>query len=152
MSFSISVHRCVDDPYFASPPDVSSADFDQWFAWYRERTLYDNPLGADGTVYELWHVPAKTLGLRLLVAVYNEGLVVAGRELETLSAEADKLEAFWDSLDLGNMPPYVCESWREDGSWERTYQSVREHLKERMGYLREAIQIARAKDGTLTIG
>ena len=39
----------------------------------------------------------------------------------------------------------------DDGTEERNEIPFYDHLRERMGYLREAIQIARDEDGELTV-
>src|SRR5262245_20815649 len=152
MSFSISVHHRADDLLFRSPPDVHSKEFDHWFDECMAKTVYDNPLGSDGSVHEFWHVPALQLGLPLIRSIYNDGLWLHGVDLERLGREADTLERYWKSLNLTGRRPYACHTIRGDGSEERTWISVRDHLRERMGYLREAIRVAKAEDGVLSIG
>jgi hypothetical protein len=86
MAFSITVHRRSDDALFQTPPaDVSSEEFDRWIKDCQARWLYENPLGADGTVFELWNVPAHEIGLPLVGAIYDNGLRVAGADLDCLT-------------------------------------------------------------------
>ena len=87
MAFSISVHRRSDDALFRTPPaDVSTEALDRWIKDCQAKRLYENPLGADGTVFELWNVPAHKLGLPLVGALYDNGLHVGGAALDCLRA------------------------------------------------------------------
>ena len=132
MAFGITVHRRSDDGLFQAPPaNVYSEEFDRWIKDVQARWLYENPLGAGGTVFDWWHKPAHEIGLPLVGAIYNEGLRVTDADLDRLSRELDALERFWDGADLS--------------------QELRDHLQESLGYLREAIRIALECDGILVI-
>jgi hypothetical protein len=152
MSFGITVHRLSDDELFKThPADVYSEEFDHWIKDCQERLLYENPLGADGTVFELWNVPAHEIGLPLVGAIYNDGLRVAGEDLDRLSRELDALERFWDDADFsqaGSMNQHIIHA---DGSQESRAIPLRDDLQERLGYLREAIRIAAENDGIVEI-
>ena len=132
MSFGIGVYRRTDDKLFNSPPeDVNSGMFDEWFEVCRDRTLYENPLGADGDIYEFWSKPASQLGLTKLKQIYNEGLRVLGSEIGDFASELATLERYWESqrMDLAKLSG----------------------LKERMRALHEALEIARRHDGVVNI-
>jgi hypothetical protein len=81
MAFGITVHRRADDALYRAEPDVGSESFDRWIKECQDRWVYENPLGADGTVFNLWHVPAHYLKLPLLGSIYENGLRVEGSQL-----------------------------------------------------------------------
>jgi len=133
MSFYIVVK-----PLAELEPEMPEDDslFDEWIEQCQKWWLYDNPLGADGTVGEYWCIPAKRLGLPLLAQIYHEGLSVSTpEELEQLSRELDTLEAHWHTLSLPEWPPNFLES----------------RLLERMGFFREAVQVALEQRGCLIV-
>ena len=74
MAFGITVHRRADDALYRSGSDVGSEEFDRWIKECQARWVYENPLGSDGTVFNLGHVPAHELGLPLLGSIYRSGL------------------------------------------------------------------------------
>jgi hypothetical protein len=153
MAFAISVHRRSDDALFQSPPaDVYTEEFDRWIKNCQERWLYQNPLGADGTVFEFWNVPAHEIGLPLVGAIYNNGLRVAGADLDHLSRELEALERFWDGADFSQAGSINHHIIHADGSKEVRVVPLRDDLQERLGYLREAIRIAQECDGIVDIG
>jgi hypothetical protein len=152
MAFHISVYRAVDDGLFSSPPaDVNSAEFGRWFDLCNEQTLFDYPLGSDGTVYDFWCMPAARLKLPLIGRVYRHGLKVQGDELAALGAECDSLEAYWGCLDFAAEPPFRGKEILEDGTTRTYTHSAGEHLAERMAALREAIATVVAQGGVLSI-
>ena len=111
MAFDITVHRRSDDALFQEPvEDVSSEEFDLWIKDCQARWLYENPLGADGTVFNLWHVPAHELGLPLVGSIYQSGLRVQGPQLAELSRELDALEAFWAATDFSQATPLTAST------------------------------------------
>jgi hypothetical protein len=147
MAFHITVHRRTDDELFRSHPEVGTDDFESWLAECQTRWVYENPFGADGTVHDFWHLPARDRGLPLIGNIYENGLRVEGHQLVELSKELDHLEAIWSRMDLGK------------GEWItyvdcQTHQllTVQEHLHERLAYVREAIRAAQDCDGVLEIG
>lgn len=151
MSFAITVHRRADDAlYQTEPTAVGSEEFDRWIKECQARWVYENPLGADGTIFELWHVPAAELGLPLVGSIYNNRLRVEGAQLPELSRELDALEAFWDRTDFSGTPPLKYHTILP-GFEEIRLVPLREHLQERLGYLREAIRVAGECDGVVEI-
>lgn len=152
MAFGITVHRRADDAIYRTHPEVSSDEFDRWIKECRARWVYENPLGAGGTVFELWHVPARELGLPLLGSVYHDGLHVEGEHLAALSRELDALEGFWAATDFSMPRPHQASIIHPDGRHEEWSVPLAEHLRERLGYLREAIRIAEECDGVVDIG
>jgi hypothetical protein len=143
MAFSITVHRRSDDALFQTPPvDVYSEEFDCWIKDCETRVLYENPLGADGTVFELWNVPAHEIGLPLVGAIYDNGLRVAGADLDCLSRELEALERFWDRADFSQAGSLNHHITYPDGSQEVRVVPLQDHLQERLCYLREAIRLA----------
>jgi hypothetical protein len=152
MAFSITVHRRSDDSLFQAPPgDVFSEEFDRWFKDCQARWLYENPLGADGTVFEWWHVPAQEIGFPLVGAIYNNGIRVAGADLNRLIRELEMLERFWDRANFSEAGSLNHHITYADGSQEERLVPLRDHLQERLGYLREAIHIAQECDGIVGI-
>jgi hypothetical protein len=152
MAFSITVHRRADDALYRSEPAFGSESFDRWIKECQARWVYENPLGADGTVFELWHVPAHHLGLPMIGSIYQNGLRVEGQQLADLSRELDALEVFWDNTDFSDARPMSCHALGDDGKEEVRFLPLREHLQERLGHLREAIRIAQECDGMVDIG
>jgi len=147
MSFSVTVHRVEDEPPEVPVP-TDQDDKAGWAAWhaYAEEmnriTLYAQPLGADGTVYEYWSTIAEDqLGLPMLTSIYQNGLKLQGAEqLEAFRQELDLLENYWNTHELRD--PIESSSLRGQ---------LRGHLQERMGYLREAVRIAQEHSAVLTI-
>jgi hypothetical protein len=152
MSFSITVHRRADDALYRLEPDVGSEAFDRWIKECQARWVYENPLGADGTVFELWHVPAHHLGLPLVGAIYQNGLRVEGSQFTELTRELDALEAFWARVDFSQAAPLKASITHPGGVEEVRLVPLEDHLRERLGYLREAIRLALECDGVVDIG
>ncbi len=145
MSFSISVHRVEDEPSPVPVPDSQDDEagwqaFNAWMEGMWKISTYW-PLGGDHTVYTFWSSTAAELDLPLLTALYNEGLTAQGPEqLSQLEWELDALQGYWDTHELCDPDPRSGLHGRE-----------REELQERMGYLREAISVARETGGVLGI-
>jgi hypothetical protein len=152
MAFGITVHRRADDALYRTEPDVGSEAFDDWIKECQARWVYENPLGADGTVFNLWHVPAHELGLPLLGSIYQNGLRVEGAQLAELSRELDALEAFWAGVDFSRATPLSASTIRPGGVEEFRLVPLEQHLRERLGCLREALQVAVECDGVVEIG
>ncbi len=133
------------------PEDVNSSEFEQWELRCLARTLYDNPLGSDHTIRRYWSSPAEQLGLPLIAAIYNAGLRVGGADLLRLEEELNRLERQWATMDFSGEQKDRGSAPYEDGSIEAKEITDLDHLRERSGYLREAIRIARASDGIVGI-
>jgi len=151
MAFGITVHRRADAALYQSHPDVRSEEFDRWCKECQTRWVYENPLGADGTVFEFWHVPAIYIGLPLLGSLYENGLRVEGQRLIELGHELDSLERAWVSTDFSQADPLSAHTIHSNGIEEVKLVPLVEHLHERLGYLREAIRIAVECDGVIDI-
>ena len=151
MAFHITVHRKSDDELFLNPPeDENSPEFELWESRCLARTLYDNPLGSGNIVHHYWSVLAGRLGLPLLSAIYDSGLRVEGADLSRLEEELDRLERHWGTMDMRSEPG-VLGTPREEGRIETNRVALPDHLRERIGYLREAIRIAKANDGVVLV-
>ena len=151
MAFGITVHRRADAALYQSHPDVRSEEFDRWCKECQARWVYENPLGADGTVFESWHVPAIRLGLPLLGSIYQNGLEVEGQQVIELGHELDALERFWASTDFSQAEPLPRSIIHPNGIEETQLVPLVDHLRTRLGYLREAIRIAVECDGVIVI-
>ena len=151
MSFSLSVRRLTDPPAPAPPDSDDPADPDLWLSACAAGELYAEPLGAGGTVYRWWHVPAHQLGLPLLRRIYPDGLVVSGGDLDGLASELDALEAHWRGSTWEQEPPLPWSAHDEGGGTTEGHIPFRDHLLERLGYLRHAIAIARRNAGVVSI-
>jgi hypothetical protein len=152
MAFSITVHRRADDPLYRSEPHVRSEAFDAWIKECQAQWVYEKPLGSNGTVFEPWHIPAHELGLPMLGSIYQNGLQVEGTQLAELSRELDALEAFWAEIDFSQAAPLTAATILPGSVEEVKLVPLLEHLRERLGYLREAIHVATECDGVLGIG
>lgn len=152
MAFHVTVHRRSDDALYHSHPEFGSEPFDRWMAECQARWVYDNPLGGDDEVFNLWHVPAHELGLPLLSSVYREGLRAEGQQLRELSRELDALESFWAVTDFTHADPVNYSIRHPDGTLEARQVSRIDHLHKRLSYLREAICLAEECDGVVCIG
>jgi hypothetical protein len=132
MSFQIGVHRIEDEPLMNSPPlDAGRDQLEAWLADCVSRSLYDAPLGADGDVFDWFHAPATELGLKLLGRLYHHGLNIGADDLRILEAEVAALERYQEA---------------------KLTKKKRALFMERLGFLREAIDIAAREDAVLTIG
>jgi hypothetical protein len=150
MSFWISVRRPEDEdkiPPLDAIPYVDVVDASEWWAAFnkweeqaKEAYLYWEPLGAGGTVYRFWSTIASQLGLPMLTSLYQHGLHLETlNQLAQLEHELDDLQTYWDTHELRDEPT------------SGIYGQEKEHLRERMGYLREAVQIARETGARLTV-
>ncbi len=111
--------------------------------------VYDKPLGSSKSVYLRWYVPAHRLGLRLVKLIgavydYDNAFEATGAELDELRHELTMLEAFWDKKFIRS-GPISYRTVDIDMVW------LREESDQRIGYLREAIKIAKECDGILRI-
>lgn len=137
MARHIAVYRREDLAYVTTPPapDVNSPEYDQWEAQGNALCQYENPLGSEAAVREFWSEPATSLGLPLLASIYDEGFYNgvgwSGPELDRLAEELEVLEGYWKNMSF-------TETDRSD-------------LAERMSFMRTAIQVAKQRDGVLTI-
>jgi hypothetical protein len=135
-------NREVDAQLHADFADESArtAAYDDWLERSEKSNLYSAPLGALGTVCRFWSAIAGKLELSMLASLCPDGLVLeTADQLEELQGELDVLEAYWDSHELRAAPT------------SGIYGHEREHLRERMNYLREAIRIAKENGATLGI-
>src|SRR5262245_54206731 len=63
-----------------------------------------------------WYHYARQIGLPLLQAIDDPGLVASGADLDRLEGELDQLEACWAGLDLSQEPPSGRLVQQPDGS------------------------------------
>ena len=133
------------------PEDVNSPEFERWEVRCLARTLYDNPLGADETIQRYWSSPAEHLGLPLIAAIHSTGLRVGGADLSRLEGELNRLERQWATMDFSGGQEDRESAPGKDGAIGAKGVTLLDHLRERSGYLREAIRIARASDGIVGI-
>jgi hypothetical protein len=146
MSFSILVEYFHDEIPLPNEFDNETI-WDKWLEEERSYWIYENPLGADGTIYDYWHVIACKLGLDLLRKVYNEGLKLKSlKELEQLEKELIEIKNYWETHKLFDI---------NKNSITKTYLTndieVKEHLNERWNFVMKAISIAKEKEGILII-
>jgi hypothetical protein len=141
MSYRIAVYRRVDEDIIVTSSKNVPAP----------KSLYENPIGAGDTIYRFWSTPAFQMKLPLLAQMYKEGLKVSGSDLNRLNAELEQLENYWKSTDLEAESSMKGTIYNSDATKERFEQPIVKHLKERAQYLREAIEIALAKDGVIFI-
>jgi hypothetical protein len=146
MSFTLSVHRIVDQELFDNmPADVTSTEFDQWFDECQRRTLFDAPVAAAGDFEGYWHRPALRLGLPLIGRIYDSGLQVSGTELGDLAQERVQLEQDW----LTEVPD---DAWRGVIIGQRQLRvPLLAHLLDRAGNVAQAVRIAQVVDGVIEI-
>jgi hypothetical protein len=108
---------------------------DSWCVRDGAEDLCDRPLGSESAVREFWSGPAIELDLPLFIEVYaygfDHGIRWCGEQLRAAAAEVDGLEAYWATADL---PPETLVS-----------------LRERAGFVREALAVAEACGGWLVI-
>ncbi len=139
MAFGITVHRRSDDPLYQSEPDVGSEAFDRWIKECQGRWVYENPLGADGTVFELWHVPAHHLELPLLGSIYHGGLRVQGSQVDDLNRELDALAVRREparTMSCSSRPTRCTVTHRS--TWSARRPPARESVRQGGGYRRRA--------------
>jgi hypothetical protein len=131
MSFRIS----VSIPHQPIPVPEDASQLDAWLDAENQFCLYDEPLGADGTIYEFWSMPASKLGLPMLTAIRSHGLQIqTPHELDVFEAELKQLQAAWNTY-LRELPDLK-----------------KQDLLERMSFAHEAIRVARDNQAILTVG
>ena len=137
MSFRVYVNIPHED--IPVPDDPSKLD--AWLEEHGKFSIYDEPLGADSTVYKFWSSIADQVGLPMIASIYNQGLSIKDpEELDRLERELNELESYWKSHHLEDPNP---KSGIRD--------CLEEHLWERMGYFRQAIKIAREHKAILGV-
>jgi hypothetical protein len=150
MSFWFSVVRIEDEEKLPSTDMILARDevdeatwWEAFHKWEKERAkfiLYEGPLGADSTVGVFWSGIAHKIGLPLLASIYNEGLrLVSPDEIARFEKELETLQEYGDTHKLDDLYP---------GSG--TDDQIRDHLKERLGNVREAIRIAKANGARIS--
>ena len=133
------------------PEDVASPEWDAWFEMCKKLTLYENPLGADYTVHEFWHLPAVKFGQPLLKQIYNNGLEVLPSQLPSFEKEISSLEKYWGSYNFPDNSFLTGITIHENGSESHPKVHISQHLLERLGYLKEAINCAKEFHGVISI-
>ena len=137
MSFRVYVYR----PHKSQPLPDDSEQWDDGIKAEEQYTLYNEPLGADGTIYHYWHLIAHQLSLPLIASIYNQGLKLEDEAgFTALDLELQQLEIYWNTqpLETPRPPSAIADH-------------VEEHLRERMGYLRKALNLARSEKAVLGI-
>src|SRR4051812_12447157 len=106
MSFQISVYT----PHHPIPVPEDASQLDAWLDAENQFCPYSEPLGADGTIYKYWSMPASKLGLPMLTAIYNHGLEIqTPQELALFEAELEQLQSAWRSY-LRELPDLEKEA------------------------------------------
>jgi len=116
------------------------------------RELYHNPLGTGTQLSEFWFCPARELGLTFFDTHFTDCMEVSGDDLDLLASDLDRLEQHWLGSRICDGKQVQYSRTREDGSREEGYTPMREHLLTRLGFLREAIGIAKQAGGVLWVG
>jgi len=115
--------------------DVIEVPPDSWRVREGAVDLCDRPLGNEYAVGEFWSRPAIELDLPLFAEVYgpgfDHGIRWSGPQLQAVGAEVDKLEVYWATAGL---PPETMA-----------------YLRERAGFVREAVAVAEACGGWVII-
>ena len=150
-AFHMSVHRLSRPPPAAPPNGDDPSALDAWLAECRAGELYENPLGADGTVYRWWYLPARQLGLPLLGRLYHDGLEVYGGDLDRLGSELDALERRWQTSGWEQEPPVHWMAYSDDFGKTEGDVAFKDHLVKRAGYLRHAIDAACSNAGVVSV-
>jgi hypothetical protein len=151
LAFHITVRRLAG-PLPPDPPDSADrAALDKWLAQCAVGELYSNPLGADDTVYRWWFLPSQRLSLPLLSRVYPNGLEISDGDLDQLAVELDVLEREWLNSGLKSERPLNWIAVGHDGCRIKGQITLADHLRERAGYLRQAIDAARTQAGVVSI-
>lgn len=139
MSFHISVVSPQNLEFINRVPDDAS-DMDKWIEQCEKLNLYDAPLDAGGVVFEYWSGIARRLQLPLIGSLYDEGLRLNSSELPELEVEMEKLERYWEENELVGVEKF---------EWDQA--SAKKDLKERLSYLREAVDVTRRNRAVLII-
>ena len=128
-------------PHEEIPPPSDPSKFDAWLEECNKFSLYDAPLGADGTVYDFWSSIARQLGLPLITSIYEHGLKIEStEELNRLEEELNALENYWKSHHLEDPDPKSA-----------IRDFLEEHLQERMEYFRTAVKLAKEHRAILSV-
>lgn len=114
----------------------------------RGRDIYTNAFGGGGTVFQYWSTPAKQLGLPLIAAIYNEACTWSGHDLQRIVRELVVLEAYWEHEGYEGHEPYTSMG---SASGVTNVMSTLEHLQERAGHLRTAVQLATEHHGSVSV-
>jgi hypothetical protein len=97
--------------------------------------LYEQPLGSEAAIREFWSVPAAELELPLLTSLYDQGFYQGifweGDELVQAASELACLENHWVKMQL-DATRYA-------------------DLRDRAGYMREALKMANSYGGWVSI-
>src|SRR5437879_3096600 len=115
------------------------------------RRVYYKALGAVDTVYSYWYLAANDLGLAWVAQIYHEGVELRDEELDCLSSDLQKLEDHWVTTGAGEglqIPSLILGA---DGVRRQTFVWLHEHLRARLGFVREAIHIAKKSGGVVEI-
>jgi hypothetical protein len=116
--------------------DVEWISPDSWRVRDGAEPLYEQPLGSESAVRELWSSPAAELGLPLLASLYDEGfyriILWEGRKIGQVMNELATLEGYWVRA--------VFDA------------AVRADLLERVNWLRVALNMAASCGGWVSIG
>jgi hypothetical protein len=150
MPFAISVYKRNDLAFINEPPK-DSTQIDAWIHEVNKRQLYSNPLGSGGMVFEYFNKIGIKMGLELISKIYNDGLVISDKQLDQLEREIQRLEDYWKKQDLSKEEPVKCSEIFEDNSREEYSIEFKEHLFTRMGFLKEAINVAKKNIAVLII-
>jgi hypothetical protein len=115
--------------------DVVEVPRDSWRVREGAENLCDRPFGNDPAVGEFWSGPAIVLNLPLFAEVYgygfDHGIRWSGEQLQAVAAELDALDAYWANASLPS--------------------ETLAHLRERAGFVRQAVAVASECGGWLVI-
>jgi hypothetical protein len=117
----------------------------------RSLELYQNPLGNGTQLWQYWLRPAGELGLAFLCEHFDDGMDVSGNDLDNLASDLDRLERHWVEAHVGASEYVRYSTTHPGGSREEGDIPMHDHLRVRLGFLREAIRIARESGGVLHI-
>lgn len=117
----------------------------------QSREIYQNPLATATQLWEYWLQPATDIGLTFFSNRFDDGLEVSGEDLDKLAGDLDKLERYWSEARVGESEHVRYCTIRPDGIREEGTIRLQDHLRIRLGYLREAIRIAHDSNGVLRI-
>lgn len=117
----------------------------------RSQELYQNLLGSGTQLWQYWLRPADELGLAFLCEHFDDGMEVSGNDLDNLASDLDRLERYWVEAQVGVSERVHYSDTHPDGSREEGDIPMHDHLRVRLGFLREAIRIAKESSGVLRI-
>jgi hypothetical protein len=130
MPFGISVYLPEHLDFINQVPEDPD-EMDKWIEECAKLCLYDAPLDVGAVVYEYWSKIGHKISLPLISSIYNEGLMLNQSEMPKLEAEMEKLEQYWEEHELEGVEKF-----------EWTQGSAKSNLKERLNYLRKAVNVA----------